>query len=158
MLRLTLAFCLCVYSTTGVSLAQSSRNMLAREFVANIARQDFVDMASRIDGNVSEDERENAINGLKLMEYNRAYGAYACLVADRSFDEAVAKACESKFLSEYSRFIQVGERVIVPSRVAECEVRHRLHDAEGEFPPFEFLQGEHTQLFDLAKMADCLTK
>jgi hypothetical protein len=92
------------------------------------------------------------------MEYNRAYGAYACLVENRSFDETVAKACENKFLSEYSSFIQVGENVITPGRVAECKARHRLRDAESEFPPFEFLRGEYTQLFDLAKMAACLVK
>lgn len=155
--RLAVALCLCVYFTGG-ALAQISRNEVAREFVENIAKQDFADMVSRVDGKASEDEREAAINGLKLMEYNRAYGAYACLVANRSFDETASKTCENKFLSEYSSFIQVGENVIAPSRVAECEARHRLRDAESEFPPFEFLRGEYTQLFDLAKMADCLVK
>ena len=157
MLKLTLAFC-CVYFAAGASLAQSSRSVIAREFVEGIAKQDFADMASRVNGDASEGERENAISGLKLMEYNRAYGAYACLMANRRFDEAVAKACESKFLSEYSSFVQVGETAIVPSRAAECEARHRLRDAESEFPPFEFLRGEHTHLFDLVKMVDCLTK
>jgi hypothetical protein len=37
-------------------------------------------------------------------------------------------------------------------------MRHRLYEAEIEFPPYEFLKGPISHLFDLSKFDECLTR
>jgi hypothetical protein len=66
-------------------------------------------------------------------------------------------ACQAKSLKELQRF-SVLISTITPERIRECEIRHRLFKAEIEFPPYEFLKGPISNLFDLSKFDECLTR
>jgi hypothetical protein len=145
-------------AATSLSYSQDriAQQMFLRLVLESKAKAEFDATVTAINPKANEQQRENVTNALKLVEYNKMYGLYTCMLAGLA-DKDEFLACQAKLLKEIGRF-KVLVSTIRPERIMECEMRHRLHEAEIEFPPYEFLRGPISYLFDLAKFDECLTR
>jgi hypothetical protein len=145
-------------AATSLSYSQerTAQQMFLRVVLENEAKAAFDRRIAAINPKANKQQREDVTNALRLAEYNRIYGAYTCMLAS-PWDKDAILTCQKKFLKELRRF----ERLISTigrERIVECEMRHRLYEAEIEFPPYEFLKGPISHLFDLSKFDECVTR
>jgi hypothetical protein len=145
-------------AATSFSYSQerTAQQVLLRIVLESTAKAEFDAQVAAINPKANEQQRENVTNALKLVEYNRIYGAYTCMLASPRGKDAIL-ACQAKFLKELRRF-SVLISTITRERIKGCETRHRLFEAEIEFPPYGFLKGPISHLFDLSKFNECLTR
>jgi hypothetical protein len=145
-------------AATSFSYSQERipQQVLLRIVLESTAKAEFDARVAAINPKANEQQRENVTNALKLVEYNRIYGAYTCMLASPRDKDAIL-TCQAKFLKELRRF-SVLISTITRERIRECETHHRLFEAEIEFPPYEFLKGPISHLFDLSKFDECLTR
>jgi hypothetical protein len=128
-----------------------------RRYSLGLFRQEaFEATVAKINPKATEQQREDVTNVLKLVQYNKIYVAYRCVLASPSDKDAIL-VCQTKFLNELRRFSRLIY-TIRRKRINECKMRHRLYEAEIEFPPYEFLKGPISHLFDLSKFDECVTR
>jgi hypothetical protein len=145
-------------TATSLSYSQdrTAKQIFLRKVLESKAKAEFEATVAAINPKANEQQRENVTNALKLVEYNKMYGTYKCALASPTDKDAIL-ACQEKFLTELRHF-KLLISTIRPERIRECEIHHRLREAETEFPPYEFLKGPITYLFDLSKFDECLTR
>lgn len=159
MLRvLALVVILCGCCSSGWAQdAKATRQFAMRYILEENVKKEFEHMIAAISPGVSEEQRREGTDGLKMAEYNKAYGTYVCWKTTNTEDSF--QACTKKFMAEFQRFFGLSDYAVVIGRVrlAKCEMQSRLFDAEIEFPPYDFLKGNGIFLFDLAKYNACVT-
>jgi hypothetical protein len=145
-----------LFAATSLSYSQerTAQQIFLRTVLESNARAEFDKTLAAINPKATAQQRENVTNALKLVEYNKIYGVYTCVLAS-SADKDKILACQAKLLKELRRFRGLIS-TIRPERIRECEMRHRLYDAEIEFPPYKFLKGPMSYLYDLSKFDECL--
>jgi hypothetical protein len=155
--RVAVALGILVAATSlSYSQGRTTQQIFLRIVLESKAKAEFESTVAKINPKATEQQREDVTNALKLVQYNKVYGAYRCVLASPADKDAIL-ACQAKFLKELRRFSGLIS-TIRRERIRECEIRHRLHEAEIEFPPYEFLRGPISHLFDLSKFDECLTR
>jgi hypothetical protein len=111
----------------------------------------------------TDEEFALAINLVKLTLYNGAYIAAECaLLAPKGENtDTFVKDCgherNQAFVRVYEQATAILKKGPVAKRLAaECLNRAMLPEAENQFPPYEFLAGPDTHLFDVKKLDGCL--
>lgn len=155
--RLAVVFVILVAARSlSYSQERTAQQIFLRTVLESKAKAEFESTVAKINPKATAQQREDVTNVLKLVQYSKIYGVYRCLVASPA-DKDAFLACQAKFLKELRRFSGLIY-TIRRERIRECEMRHRLHEAEIEFPQYEFLKGPISHLFDLSKIDACLTR
>jgi hypothetical protein len=102
-----------------------------------------------------KEETEELLNFQKMILYNRVFGLSRCLADNHSSSEAL-DLCEKAFLERLKQLYRASEEQPV-SKLQRCYAVSRLKIEEAEFPPFDFLRGQETHLYNLQKLTDCVT-
>jgi hypothetical protein len=105
---------------------------------------------------------EIGIDLLKVMLYNKAYMHIQCALlapkdqnASTFLDDCTDERLQA-FSRVYTRSQTIGLEKGPTARMAEpCFQQARLTQEEEQFPPFDFLAGSHTYLYNVKKLEGC---
>jgi hypothetical protein len=147
---------------TGVAQAQSNdTDTTIYSELETVSQEKFNDAKALLLSKLqSKDENESAdaLNGLKVLSYQRAYLAYACV--KRHGIGKGAERCEKEEGVHLSRFYELLKSIkLIPYNLqASCIIQHRLYREEAEFKPFPFqkFEGDGLALYNFEKLNDCL--
>ena len=148
-----LLFCLTVGSASAQGASDEWRKGLRAALESDYKKitEDSIKELFAHQPGASEKEKSLAIQGIKTMLYNKAYGQYRCALANPTAPQQI-KECSQKQAETLAFYSQLIASVVAP-RSMKCEMQHRLFEAETEFPPFSFF-GE-AQLYDFAELIEC---
>lgn len=152
--------------SADADLVKKAAYQTVEAFIRNL----FNDMMRTLEAKLKEKKVEptssqasDAREGLKLMLYNKAYNHYVCTLAEFRKDEAQRSeaslsACaehRNKQAIKFTRMLDYAP-VIGASEFRRCGLQSRLFDAELEFKPYPFLEGEGMELYDYEKYNRCI--
>jgi hypothetical protein len=138
---------------------QSMRTALQDEF--NQAVKMFSDRRSP---SVTDKEFAVALDGVRMVHYNKVYIHVQCaqLAPRRQNVESFIKDCVHErlqaFQRVYTRSLSILDKGLVSPAANACYDQARLLEAEEQFPPFDFLAGPTTHLFNVKQLDGCLAK
>lgn len=110
---------------------------------------------------------ELASDGTKMLLYNKAYIVLECgqlaPKGDLSSINIFMEDCTNDRMQALRRIFGPPEdveakRKAMKSIFIACHDQARLTEAEKQFPPYDFLAGPMTHLFDIKKLDSCLAR
>ena len=122
------------------------------------ALRDFM-TAARARGTDESPDLPLALSGVKSLVYNSAYARYRCMLENIRSPDLAGECYRKAILELYASYKIFTEYTAqVAPRSKRCQLEARLFEAELEFPPYKFLEGEGMNLYDHGRMAACLRK
>jgi hypothetical protein len=136
---------------------QSWRPYFEEEFEKGVKH-----LSSRRSPTISDQEFTDAIDGLKLLQYNTAYIFVQCfqLAPNGASRNAFWNDCKNDRIRAFQRVWNRSTNLSNGSmaRLAEaCLEQARLLEAEDQFPPYDFFSGFGARLYNFKKVEDCLS-